>query len=919
MVRPAWPVDPARRCRPCTAAATTRGYHGPMDPALRVLGTPALRRVGRWSPLPLDLRAALLGVLAHGGRPVARERLAVLFWPDSDDRAARQNLRQLVLRARALLGPGLIEGDAASLRVDVTSDMTLLRAALERGDAVAAGELGIAPLLEGLEHLPNPEWQAWLDLERRALEERVRRVLLEAAAAWAHGPSPAGAVGVLAAWVDRDPFDDDLHAAYLRCARHAPGEAAAASARLSRIAALLDREVGSGVTESVVLASTWLGDEEAPIPARAPGVEDAGRAGALPFVGRQVELDALDAAVLDPAVALVTVHGPGGIGKTRLVEAWASRFGNGVQVVAMAGSAGADDAARRIAAAHAWRVADAADARVVADLLGRSVPAVVLDEVEGLPWLAGLLQVLGGVRGLTVVTTSRERIGVEGEHVLRLGGLAWEGEGEASPALRLFRRAAARVRATVDWDEADRRAVARFAARVEGSPLALVVAAGWLQLGPPAAVLETLLDDDDDALSFSEVLEPSWRRLSLAARDALQALSVFPERFEVDAALEVAGCDRRTLRALVDAALVEPGTRDGLRLHPLVRLEAARRLADAPAAEAGARRRHAEHVARTLGDRSRALYRGASQLEVHAAVGARLPDLQVAWTTACDSGAIDLLDRLLDLLWSFEMRGWYRLGEALAASAVEALERAADPRARMPLARALARAGIFAMRRGDAGWTRATARRAAELFAAEGADPDPFVFFHLGIADWFEGDTVGAEHWHRELLALARRTGDVWAEYGALANLGQIAVRRGRRDEGRALLQAAIDLVDPALDRWGAALLHGAVAWELHADGDADADAAIRPHIEVAIEAAAQLGMRHHEALALVLLHHHLRRVGDPDRASAVLERARALVQAGALAELDPRDVELRLVRETLAAHPATVTEGVTPTSRPDA
>jgi DNA-binding SARP family transcriptional activator len=888
-----------------------------MDPVLRVLGAPALRHVGGWSPLPLDLRTALVGVLAYAGGPMARGRLAAVFWPESDERAARQNLRQVVLRARELLGPGWIEGDAEALRLGVPSDMAALRAAIEGGDAVAAGELGLAPILQGLERLRNPEWQAWLDLERQALAERVRRVLLEAAAGWAHGTPPSGAVAVLAAWVDRDPFDDDLHAAYLRCAQQAPGESVAAAARLARIAALLDHEIGSGLAESVVLASTWLGDSGAHAAQEASAAEttrDTGRGGPLPLVGRQAELDALDAAVMDRSVTLVTVHGPGGIGKTRLVQAWATRFGNGVQMVAMAGAADAADAARPIAAAHGWRVADGADPRVVVDLLSRSVPAVVLDEVEGLPWLPTLLQGFGAAGMLTVVATSRERIGVDGEVLLRLGGLAWEGDG---PALRLFRRAAARVRGTVDWDDDDRAAIARFAARVEGSPLALVLAAGWLQLGPPTTVLGSLLDDDDP-LSFGEVLEPSWRRLSPGARDALQALSVFSAHFDVDAALEVAGCDRRTLRALVDAALVEPGTRDGLRLHPLVRLDAARRLAREDGARPRARRRHAEHLARTLGDRARELYGGPYQLEVHAEVGPRVADLEIAWDTACEMGAVDLLDRLLDCVWSFEMRGWFRLGATLTANAVEALERdSSDPRARIPLARALARQGIFAMRRGDAERTRATAQRSSEIFAAEGVDPDTFVLFHLGIADWLEGDVAGAARWHHELLALARRTRDRWAEGGALTNLGQIEIRRGHREEGLALLRASTERIDPGHDRWGAALLHSTIAGQLHEAGAADI--AIRPHIDLAIDAAAQVGMRHLEAYAQVLRFHHDRRAGDHGGASVALERARALVAAGAMAELDPREAESVLVHETLSTYSPAVTDGVTPVSRPDA
>jgi DNA-binding SARP family transcriptional activator len=368
-----------------------------MDPVLRVLGAPALRHVGGWSPLPLDLRTALVGVLAYAGGPMARGRLAAVFWPESDERAARQNLRQVVLRARELLGPGWIEGDAEALRLGVPSDMAALRAAIEGGDAVAAGELGLAPILQGLERLRNPEWQAWLDLERQALAERVRRVLLEAAAGWAHGAPPSGAVAVLAAWVDRDPFDDDLHAAYLRCAQQAPGESVAAAARLARIAALLDREIGSGLAESVVLASTWLGDSGAHAAQRrsaAATTRDTGRGGRAD-PGRTAGRARCPRrrGHGTAAVALVTVHGPGGIGKTRLVQAWATRFGNGVQMVRHGGCrrrrrrccAGSpprtDGASKTVRKRGSWSIC-----------FPGVFPAVVLDEVEGLPWLPTLLQ-----------------------------------------------------------------------------------------------------------------------------------------------------------------------------------------------------------------------------------------------------------------------------------------------------------------------------------------------------------------------------------------------------------------------------------------------------------------------------------------------------------------------------------------------
>jgi DNA-binding SARP family transcriptional activator len=180
-----------------------------MVDALRLFGAPAALRGGAAHPLPTDLRTALLGVLAVHRAPIPRERAAAVFWPDKPTTTASQNLRQLLHRSRALVGRAIVTSSAAAITLTCDHDLHGFDRAVATMDALTVARLGVTPLLDGLEAVPNPEWQAWLDLERRALEERVRRVLLEAAAAWAHGPPPAGAVGVLAAWVDRDPFGDE--------------------------------------------------------------------------------------------------------------------------------------------------------------------------------------------------------------------------------------------------------------------------------------------------------------------------------------------------------------------------------------------------------------------------------------------------------------------------------------------------------------------------------------------------------------------------------------------------------------------------------------------------------------------------------------------------------------------------------------
>ena len=869
---------------------------------LRLLGAPAILEAGVARPLPLDLRTALIGLVAFHDAPLPRERIVAVFWPDSRERVARQNLRQLLLRTRDLLGGEGIETTRATIALRCQHDLRALRAAIDAGDALAVARDASDRFLDGLELIPNQEWQAWLAIERDRLSEAARRLVLEAARTWARQGPPASALPALAAWVDRDPFDDDLHAAYLRCARHVPSEAAAAAARLARVSAIIERETGGGLAEAVVIASTWLG-EQGSVDAHAADVDGTQQrqrrrggytAGDLPLLGRDGALAALEAFVADETIRVVTVHGPGGIGKTRLVQEWAhSRAPPDVRVplVSLAGAEDPADAVRRLVQAYGWQVGDEDAVAQLAARLAHGPPVIAFDEAEGKDWLPAWIEgLLAAAPHVSIVLASRERLGIVGEQILRLPGLAFPtGEEDAtsahqSDAVRLFAAAARRVRPDLTLGPDDLAAIAGFARRVDGSPLALTVAAGWLQLGPPARLLDDVLDDSGDPLAINDVMARSWDALEEADVAALAALSVFPERFDVDAALAVGACQRTTLRRLIDRSLVQPGTADGFALHALVRRHAAWRLADDPQAQAQARARHARHVGSWLGPLAGALWGGPDQYAAYTTILARLADLRQAWWWACEQADAGLLDALLDTLWCLEIRGWYALGAEFATAAVEALSRLAglDPeRAELPLARALARRGIFAQRLGDVDTTRETAERARAIFERRGVRVDPFVWFHLGIAAYFDGDLEAYEVWHQRLLAEAEAAGDRWAAAGAHSNLAILARDQGDLDAAEVHARAGLTDMTSLLDGWGTALSGHLLADVLAQRGGREAEAL--EVLSVAITQAERFGMEPALVESTVLLGDLLARL-DRTEAEAAFRRAQALLDQGVMA-----------------------------------
>jgi len=146
---------------------------------LLTFGGLALERDDGPAPRLRPQRLAILAVLAAAGdRGASRERLATLFWPDSDD--SRHSLRQALYALRHELGADAIAGDGV-LAIDrkvLTSDLLEFRAALAAGDRVKAATLATGPFLHGFTLASCPEFERWADEERATISSDATKLLL---------------------------------------------------------------------------------------------------------------------------------------------------------------------------------------------------------------------------------------------------------------------------------------------------------------------------------------------------------------------------------------------------------------------------------------------------------------------------------------------------------------------------------------------------------------------------------------------------------------------------------------------------------------------------------------------------------------------------------------------------------------------
>jgi predicted ATPase/DNA-binding SARP family transcriptional activator len=557
---------------------TMRSMHG--DPPLHLLGRPWLARAdGTRLPLGPERRAQVLAVLGLTQAWIGRDRLAAMFWPDRAPGVARANLRKVLLDMRRL-GVAGVEESPAGLRWCVASDVQLFEEACRQGSVATAIELGQPTLLEGLEgHDCGGDFIAWLTNERQALRERwrtlVRRALHDAQGAPTAAPDAALALAERLLQVDA--ADEEALAAALRAAH-----------------ALRRPDLAQSLWQRHVLQHAGTADAE-PSPtllalAQGPHVQ-AALTPLAPLVGRQAELVELARRLMQGR--LVSVLGPGGVGKTRLArhvsDTLAPQFADGVFFVPLADLSTPAALAAGVAAALGLVLDPRADAgaALMRHLASRAV-LLVLDGFEPLVDAASQLPCwLAAAPGLRVLVTTRERLETDGEWVLPLAGLeppSPDAQGAAlldNDAVRLFALRALAVNPQFDLNAAAA-PVAAICRRVGGLPLALEMAAAWVRMMPAADIARelgaslALLQDEPGGLRV--VFDRSWQLLTLRERQACARLAVFRGGFTRDAAGQVTEVPVPLLAALLDKSMLQSRPDGRLGMHPLLHEHARERL-----------------------------------------------------------------------------------------------------------------------------------------------------------------------------------------------------------------------------------------------------------------------------------------------------------------------------------------------------
>ena len=809
-----------------------------MATRLRLLGSPQVFDGAEWFVAPHDKRFALLAFLARAGKPVPRERLAFLFWPDVEEARARRDLRHLIYRTKSLTFATGLEVGSESLAWRIETDVASFEQAVAQREWSAAVELYRGQFMSGMHLDSSPEFMSWLELERQAGHDLWRNAISARAAELEAATRYDEAAGLLKELMGDDALDEEALRHYLRnCALAGRSEEAKRFYR--RFERQLATDMGleplpaTKAAAAVLHGTTTLADSGAGRdtervlrsgPRRVGHVRNL-PAEATPFVGRETELTAIVDLLEHGSCRLLTLVGPGGIGKTRLAQAAArhvsAHYSDGSAFVALAA---VDKAPRMVPAVTGALGLSFYDQREPQEQLSGYLQdkelLLVLDNLEQLPDAADLIaDLLEACPRLKLVVTSRQRLNLTQEWLFRVTGMRLTAstgstavEGDAA---QFFLRCARRVRHDFVLGQSDRADVVNICQLVGGAPLGIELAAGWLEMLTCKEIASTMAVEGLDFLmstlhdvparhrSMRDVFEHSWRFLDTAERTAFAGLSVFRTGFTRPAAEVVTGIDSRHLRSLMEKSLVTrtPGGR--FELHELARQYAAERLSESGEREAAVRSSHCAHFSSFLNRREQAL-RGGAQETALGEIDQELDNVRGAWEWAVTRADLEALDSAAGGLRTYyQTRGLFREGEEAFRQAATAFMQESQVSGRLTLYQAL-----FTYWLGKHAEARDIAQRSLATLQRHAAAPGILANanFLLGLVQRDLGELDIAGQRFTEALALARQAGEQYFEARSLQGLGRLAEIQGSSQEAERFYRQSIAVFQDSQDRYGLAL-----------------------------------------------------------------------------------------------------------------
>ena len=818
---------------------------------------------------------ALLVYLACNPRPHPRETIATLFWPDNDQSRALANLSVILSSLRKQLADYLIAERhtvAFNSEADFQLDVALFETAVTQAQRQQSGKLTrtVAAQLDtavslykgdflaGFNIRGVPEFEAWVLLE----QERLRQLMLEALADLITFHQQRGQLsdGIRNAQrlLALDPLQEETHRQLMMLYAQ-DNQRPAALAQYEQCAAILAEELGVEPDEETVALYEAIRDDKV-----TKGQGDKGTSSGLvtlspghpvtlsqkhnlpapntTFIGRENELAQIEKWLTEPNGRLLTIIGPGGMGKTRLaqeaVRGQLGEFADGVWLVSLVPQTNMNEVVTAVAEAISFSLAGKEN--LPTQLLTHLKPLemlLVLDNLEHLLTLEMrdfLSQLTQEAPELRLIATSRERLNLQAESLLELHGLPYPVSGKPFSltgdrltdyaSVQLFINRVQRIQADFDLSRQET-AVAQLCQLVGGLPLALELAATWTRVlsvaeivteiqRELAALTTTLHDVPERHRSLRAVIESSWQMLPAAEQVLFRKLAAFRGGFTRAAAQQVANASLPQLMSLVDRSFLRLDADQRFRRHPLLLQFAQEQLAAQPEEQAQVAAVHARFFAEFVQQREPTL-KGPDAPQTLAVLAADLENIRAAWQWGLAQLDTAVLDKLVaGIARFFGDRSRFLEGTAVFEHSLKVLTgQPVKPVLEPVLAKIQVELGRFWHENGRFAEAEAILRQADDLTRQHQlTDVRIDCLRQLGVVTADQGNWQAAHHYSEQALQLCRAAGDPDQIPPILNALGNLCVSDGDYDQALVYFNEAMTLSEATGNTLRVAILHNNIA-----------------------------------------------------------------------------------------------------------